>query len=170
MAMVSRNILFKPRDIIYYFQKALLQGRQRGGTKLSRRDFQRALREYSEYALQALSSEWNIAIPNTEELLRGFWSGTVDLSSEDMVDLLKFHGVRPSETESAIRFLLDAQFVGLFTDALSYRFATTPIEARSMMRQAGRFIHERGGDRRFHIHKAFHESLALTEQSRRRHG
>ena len=37
-----------------------------------------------------------------------------------------------------------------------------------MMNQVGRFIHQRGGSRKFRIHKAFHPSLALTEQAKKK--
>ena len=43
---------------------------------------------------------------------------------------------------------------------------TTPTESALMMRQAGRFIHNRGGRRNFRIHRAFRQSLGLSPRHR----
>ena len=77
-------------------------------------------------------------------------------------------GVESNDVEGAVRFLVDAQFLGLAIDEYNYKFASTPTESAMMMRQAGRFIHNRGGQRKFRIHRAFQQSLGLSPRQRPR--
>ena len=166
--IIGGSILSRPRDIIYYFGRVVFNANRRKATSLAKRDFEAALRDYSEYAFQALLAEWSPHIPDLEESLLEFWGGTQDITDEDLREKLISSGVNSTDLEGAVRFLVDAQFLGIGIDEDNYRFATSPTESAVMMRQAGRFIHNRGGARHFRIHRAFLHSLALTSQLRRR--
>ena len=166
--IIAGSILGRPRDIIYYFGRVLFNANRRGATSLAKRDFDAALRDYSEYALQALSSEWSPYIPDLGDSLLEFWGGTEDITNEELRTRLISSGVEPNDVEGAVRFLVDAQFLGLAIDEHNYKFASTPTESAIMMRQAGRFVHNRGGQRKFRIHRAFQQSLGLSSRQRAR--
>ena len=166
--MIAGSILGRPRDIIYYFGRVLFNANRREATSLAKRDFDAALRDYSEYALQALSAEWSPYIPNLGDSLLEFWGVTEDITNEELQTRLISSGVEPHDVEGAVRFLVDTQFLGLAIDEHNYRFASTPTESTTMMRQAGRFIHDRGGQRKFRIHRAFQQSLGLSSRQRAR--
>ena len=53
-------------------------------------------------------------------------------------------GVEVNDVEGAVRFLVDAQFLGLAIDDYNYKFASTSRESIIMMR-AGWQIHSRQG-------------------------
>ena len=160
--IISGAILGRPRDIIYYFGRVFFNANRRGATRLAKRDFDAALRDYSEFALQALSAEWSPHIPDLGDTLLEFWGGTDEITNDELGTTLTSSGVEPTDVEGAVRFLVDAQFLGLATDEHNFRFASSPTESAIMMRQAGRFIHNRGGQRKFRIHRAFQQSLGLS--------
>ena len=167
--LLENSVLFRPRDVIYYFQRAFFHANRRYSEFLTRRDFDDASREYSEYALQALSAEWHAYIPNMDDLLLAFWGGQPDLSYGDVCNALESAEVAKHHVDEVIKFLIQSQFLGLAIDDHNYRFALNPSLSRSMERQAGRFVHQRGGERKFRIHRAFHQSLSLTEATRRKY-
>ena len=166
--LIAGSILCRPRDIIYYFGRVVFNAKRRRATSLAKRDFKAALRDYSEYALQALSAEWSPHIPDLANSLLEFWGGTQDITDDELRTRLISSGVGSNDVEGAVRFLVDAQFVGLGIDENNYKFASTPTESALMMRQAGRFIHNRGGRRNFRIHRAFWQSLGLSPRHRGR--
>ena len=126
------------------------------------------MRDYSEYALQALSAEWSPHIPDLENSLLEFWGGTQDITDDELRTKLISSGVESNDVEGAVRFLVDAQFLGIGIDEYNYKFASSPTESALMMRQAGRFIHNRGGWRNFRIHRAFRQSLGLSQRLRQK--
>ena len=166
--LIASSILGRPRDIIYYFGRVFFNANRRGATSLAKRDFDAALRDYSEYALQALSAEWSPHIPDLGDSLLEFWGGTRDITNDELRTRLISSGVEVNDVEGAVRFLVDAQFLGLAIDDYNYKFASTSRESIIMMRQAGRFIHDRGGQRKFRIHRAFQQSLGLSPRQRPR--
>ena len=166
--LISGAILCRPRDIIYYFDRVVFSANRRRATSLARRDFEAGLRDYSEYALQALSAEWSPHIPDLADSLLEFWGGTEDITDDELRTKLISSGIKSGDVDGAVRFLVDAQFLGLGIDKHNYKFASTPTESAMMMRQAGRFIHRRGGQRNFLIHRAFRQSLGLSRRRRPR--
>ena len=164
--LIAGSILCRPRDIIYYFDRVVFNANRRRATSLAKRDFEAALRDYSEYALQALSAERSPHIPDLADSLLEFWGGTQDITDDELRTRLISSGVESNDVEGAVRFLVDAQFLGLGIDEYNYKFASTPTESALMMRQAGRFIHNRGGRRSFRIHRAFRQSLGLSPRHR----
>ena len=61
--LIGRSLLYRLRDVIYYYSRVLFHANRRHVGRLMRRDFETALRDYSEYALQVLSAEWSPYIP-----------------------------------------------------------------------------------------------------------
>ena len=51
--IIAGAILGRPRDIIYYFGRVFFNANRRGATRIAKRDFDAALRDYSEFALQS---------------------------------------------------------------------------------------------------------------------
>ena len=164
---LARSLLFRPRDVIYYFQRVLFHANRRRNPHLTLRDFNDALREYSEYALQALSAEWHPYVDDMAALLLSFYGGPAEFSFEALRQTILSSDIHEESLEEVLRFLIQSQFLGIAIDEHNYRYATTPTQTTIMERQAGRFVHQQGGVRKFRVHRAFHESLALTERARR---
>ena len=162
LSQFIRNvILFRPRDIIFFFSRVLFHASRRKAKLIGMRDLQQAVKDYSEYAFKALAAEWCPQIPNVEDLLVSFLGNASKLSHEELVSLLLLGNVNVDDTEEAIRFLVESQFLGIAIDEFNFRYASTPTQGDIMMRQAKRFIDIQGGSKRFQIHRAFHHSLGL---------
>ena len=158
---VDGAILYRPRDVIFFFSRVLFHADRRKAKAIDRRDLRQAVKDYSEYALKSLAAEWCPQIPNVEDLLVSFLGSSSKLSHDELESHLLRSNVSSGYTEEAIRFLVESQFLGLYIDEFNYRYATTPTQGEIMMRQVRRFVNSKGGSKRFEIHKAFHHSLAL---------
>ena len=158
---VHTSILYRPRDMIFFFSRVLFHADRRRAKAIGRRDLRVALTDYSEYAFKALAAEWCPQIPNVGDLLVDFFGGPDKLSDEELRDQLVRNNIAQDNIEEAIRFLVDSQFLGIAIDENNFRYAMTPMQGDIMMRQAKRFVSRQGGSNRFQIHRAFHHSLAL---------
>ncbi len=158
---IMRSVLYRPRDLIYFFSRVLYYADRRKAGAIETKDLTQAAKDYSDYAFRSLAAEWCSYIPNVEDLLLEFLGVRSELSYDTLRGILLKAGVVVQNIDEAIRFLVESQFLGISVDDYSYRYATTPTQGEIMMRQANRFVHDRGGVRRFQIHKAFHHSLYL---------
>ena len=158
---VSRSILYRPRDMIFFFSRVLFHANRRRARVIGIRDLRQAVRDYSEYVLKSLTAEWCPQIPDLEEFLVSLLGGSSILRHGEMEQYLSRSNVAATDIEDAIRFLIDCQFLGISIDEFNYRYATTPTQGDIMMRQAKRFVNVKGGSNRFQVHRAFHHSLAL---------
>ena len=96
-----------------------------------------------------------------EYLLINFLGSSSKLTHDELESHLLRSNVSPYDTDEAIRFLVESQFLGMSIDEFNYQYAMTPTQGDIMMRQAKRFANSEGGSKRFQVHKAFHHSLAL---------
>ena len=158
---IDSSILYRPRDIIFFFSRVLFHADRRKADAVEIRDLRQAVKDYSEYAFKSLAAEWCPQIPNVEDLLVSFLGSSSKLSHDELESHLSRGSVTSDNTDEAIRFLVESQFLGVSIDEFNYRYAMTPTQGEIMMRQAKRFHSSRGGPKRFQIHRAFHHSLAL---------
>ena len=160
--ILTENVLYRPRDIIFVFKEAIKHAQRREATHISKRDLTLAIRDYSSFALDALSAEWTPDLGDAAELLIGFMDGPTTFTGDWLSSKLAAIGIEGSKQEDTVRFLVESQFLGLGVGTDEYRFALSPSESTRMKQQAARFIHERAGARQFRVHSAFHESLSLS--------
>ena len=158
---IGASILYRPRDIIFFFSRVLFHANRRKARAIELRDLRQAVSDYSEYALKSLAAEWCPHIPSVEDLLIGFLGRSSELSHNELQTHLLRSDVTSDDIEESIRFLVESQFLGMSIDEFNYRYAVTPTQGEIMMRQAKRFVSNKGGAIRFQIHRAFHHSLAL---------
>jgi hypothetical protein len=162
--LLARNIIFRPRDIIYYFQRIMYYARFRNAKLLNRDDFKQAMTDYSEYALLALSAESQPCIPNMLDLLLAFSEGKSVCSSEELEKVFSQCGIEGAPNFMKTRdFLLDANFLGYGIDNMNYVFPTSPPEADIAKRKAFGFASKNNTLPRFKIHRSFHESLGIQK-------
>ena len=158
---IMKSVLYRPRDLIFFFSRVLFHADRRKAKAIEMKDLSLAARDYSEYAFKSLAAEWCPQIPNVEDLLVSFLGGHSVLSYDDLRGHLIRSRVTSVNIDEAIRFLVDSHFLGVSVDDYTYRYAMTPTQGEILMRQAKRFVENQGGSRRFQIHRAFHHSLAL---------
>ena len=158
---IHSSLLYRPRDIIFFFSRVLFHADRRRAKTIERRDLRQALNDYSEYAFKALAAEWCPQIPDVEYLLISFLGSSSTLTHDELESHLLRSNVSRHDIDEAIRFLVESQFLGMSIDEFNYQYAMTPMQGDIMMRQAKRFANSEGGSKRFQVHKAFHHSLAL---------
>jgi hypothetical protein len=159
--ILSNNVLPRPRDFIYYFQRVIYNARSRGTKYLTKRDFQSALNEYSQWVLLSLSAEAQPYIPNMFDLLLDFDLKRAVLTTDEIDKILLKAGVNEKDLRRATNFLVDINFLGYGIDANNYRFPSSPSEETIMKR---RFLRHTRGDYalgKFKIHNAFHPVLTI---------
>ncbi len=161
-SFIDSTILYRPRDVIFFFSRVLFYAGRRKADYIERRDLALAAKDYSEYAFKALAAEWCPQIPDVQDLLLSFLGSRSEMDDTDLREKLVQAQVEPADADEAIRFLVDSHFLGMAIDQHNYRYALTPTQGEIMMRQANRFVHDQGGSVRFQVHKAFHHSLAFT--------
>jgi hypothetical protein len=158
---LTNNVLARPRDYIYYFQRVIYFARSRGTKYITRRDFQSALSEYSQWVLLSLSAEAQPYIPNMLDLLLAFDQQRAVLSVDEIFQIFIVAGIDERNFQKALNFLVDINFLGYGVDANNYRFPFSPNEEAIMKR---RFLRHIKGDYklgRFKIHNAFHPVLSV---------
>ena len=158
---IHSSLLYRPRDIIFFFSRVLFHANRRRARTIEMRDLRQALNDYSEYAFKALAAEWCPQIPDVEYLLISFLESSSTLTHEELESHLLRSNVSRYDIDEAIRFLVESQFLGMSIDEFNYQYAMTPTQGDIMMRQAKRFANSEGGSKRFQVHRAFHHSLAL---------
>lgn len=159
--MISRNVLPRPRDVIYYFQRVLYFANLRGTKYITKRDFQSAMEEYSQWALLSLSAEAQPYIPSMLDLLLEFDQKREVLTMEEINRAFLKAGVSEREFGRTLNFLVDINFLGYGIDANNYRFPSSPTEEAIMKRRFLRHIKGDMASARFKIHNAFHPVLSL---------
>jgi hypothetical protein len=159
--ILQNNILPRPRDIIYYFQRVIFYTRLRGSKYITKRDFQSAIDEYSQYALLSLSAEAQPYIPNMLDLMLEFDQCNAILTFEEINKILLNIGIKEKDLQKVLNFLIEVNFLGYGVDNFNYRFPVSPSEDAIMLRRALRFANKNQGVRKFKIHNAFHPSLTI---------
>lgn len=160
--LLKNNILMRPRDIIYYFQRVLYNAQARNAYRLAKNDFSEAMTEYSEYVLMSLSAESQPYIPNMTDLLFEFSEGKQILSVDAVNSILLKSGItNATDMQKTQDFLLETNFLGYGIDNNNYSFPTNPVEADIARRKSLRHAQKHNKSQMFKIHRAFHESLDI---------
>ena len=159
--LLANNLLLRPRDFIYYFQRVIYYARLRGTMYLTKRDFNSALSEYSDYALLSLSAEAQPFIPNMLDLLLEFDQGKAILTLKEVHSSLSSAGVQENGFRKAVDYLVNVNFLGYGIDDFNFRFPVSPADETLIIRRSMRYAQRKQGLRRFKIHNAFNKSLNL---------
>jgi|GEM_PF-1285528 len=160
--IIENNILFRPRDIICYYQNVIYHARSRGTSYLTKRDFSSAMRDYSEYAFRSLAAESQPYIPSMADLLFEFAERPQVLSFDEANTVMSEAGIESPDFTRTLDFLLESNFLGYGIDDYNYKFPTSPPEVELALRRALRHSANRDKPRMFKIHRAFHEALAIV--------
>lgn len=159
----ANNLLPRPRDFIYYFQRVIYYARLRGTKYLTKRDFNSALSEYSDYVLLSLSAEAQPFIPNMLDLLLEFDRGKAVLTLEEVHSILSSAGVQENDFRKATDYLVEVNFLGYGIDDHNFRFPISPADEAIIIRRSMRYAQRKQGLRRFRIHNAFNKVLNLQQ-------
>lgn len=162
VSLLARNVLLRPRDVIYYFKRVFYFARLRKAHALSREDFKEAMAEYSEYALWALSAESQPYIPDMLDLLLRFADGKAEMNEDQVRVRLSGCGIT-SETavQKTIDFLVESSFLGYGIGQINFVYPSSPHDADFAHRKALSHAKRSNTPVMFKIHRAFHEALSV---------
>ena len=158
---VSNNIILRPRDYIYYFQRVLYYTRLRGTKYLTKRDFDSALKEYSDYVVLSLSGESQPFIPSTVDLLLEFDRGKAVLTMEELIDVFKKADIGESNFRKVVEYLVEVNFLGYGIDDYNFRFPVAPQDETIILKRFLRHTKRNKGISHYKIHNAFHRALNI---------
>jgi len=162
VSLLARNVLLRPRDIIYYFKRVLYFARLRKAHTLSRDDFKEAMSEYSEYALWALSAESQPYVPDMLDLLLRFGDSRAEMDEDQVRGRLSDCGITgEAAMQKTIDFLVESSFLGYGIDKMNYVYPSSPPDADFAHRRAIRHSKRWNTPVMFKIHRAFHEALSV---------
>lgn len=162
---VLRHMIPRPRDVVYFFDKAISHALSRHRYILTRQDFLRAQKEYSEYAVRALSREWVPKVRDVEQVLLAFVNAPRRLSRRAVVERLDDIGISTEHFDDVITFLVDSHFLGLSVGDGAYRYVVNPTQAKVVRAQHARAMKDRTDADDFEVHPAFHENLGIGQRS-----
>jgi len=162
--LIERDVLFRPRDILVYFKKAFEPAVWRDSMRVSRLDFESAMTEYSEYVVQSLTAEWQPFIPEMTGLLLAFSGEPATYRYDELMKTLEEGGVLVKDISAALRFLVEANFLGVARGDGTYEYALTPEQALMMINKSARFKDQFERQKQFQIHRAFHRSLGIQKR------
>jgi hypothetical protein len=159
---IMNNLIWRPRDFIFFFERAFFYARARSAKYLGLQDFKDAMTEYSEHAFRSLCGESQPYIPNMEDLILGFAESHPRLSLNDVQLKLKDAGIKKRDIRMTIDFLVQANFLGYRAGKDSYRFPVTPTESAIMAKTVWNPKKKTKRAKIFMIHNAFHDALVIS--------
>ena len=160
---ITRTVLKRPRDIIYFVNEAVTTAINRGHTQIEEEDIFAAEQHYSQYVFKRVDLENTLTDVSLENAVFGFAGRSVILCKNEVVEVLKSEGVSEEKMETVIDFLHDLTFFGIEVKEDDFVFFTTPEEFRKKQKLAEGFALRKGTEQRFQIHKAFRSFLETEE-------
>lgn len=166
LLFLTENILCKPRDLIYFFQRCFYHARSRGVNRLGIKDFANAMKQYSEHAFKSLCAETQPYIPSVEGLLIEFAGAPSILSFDAIKGELKEGKINNKDVRKTVDYLIESNFLGVKMEDSVFHFPVTPtgfsIAAQKIWSKSR--IHKKPSI--FKIHNAFHSALFIVQKEK----
>lgn len=161
-AFAKSSLVWRPRDIIYLFERAFYYSRSRNAKYLGKQDFDEAMTEYSEYVFRSLIAESQPYIPKMENLILEFAEDRATLSLEDIRSKFKSAGITRTNVQKTIDFLIESNFLGYEIKKGDVRFPVTPTDSAIVAKDIRDHIKRNKKTIKFRVHNAFHKALYIT--------
>lgn len=160
---ITRAILKRPRDIIYFVNAAVTTAINRRHSQIRAEDILTAEKQYSQYVFESVNIENTLPDINLRNVLFEFVGASPTLTKDEVVKILLSAGVPNARLEPTIDVLQDLTFLGLEIAEGEFVFSYSPEESHKNRKLAWRFAIEKGQTERFQIHKAFRAFLETKE-------
>ena len=160
---ITRTILKRPRDIIFFVNAAVTTAVNRRRTRIEETDILEAEKQYSQYAFDSVKVENTLPDINLEDVIFEFVGMPAILTKSEVLGTLQSAGISEEMIESTIDVLCDLTFLGLETKEDEFDFTDVPEESRKNKMLARRFAMRTGQEERFQVHKAFRAFLETEE-------
>jgi hypothetical protein len=156
---IIKRILPRPRDIIYFFQRAQATAIARGHSMMNSDDFKNAYSEYSVWVFNSLKVENGITIKQMEDFMYGLSDSCKIISLTKLTEILntaKIDIPSPDYLEYFIDHLISLSILGREIRLNEFEF-----EYEFNFEKKNKILSMRLENRRFEIHKALHPYLGI---------
>lgn len=157
---VVDHIMPRPRDIIYFFNKAKENAVFRGHTRIEQIDITDAIKEYSIWLFKSLLVENGITLDQFEEFLFEFIGESRIIDQDKIVAAMKSTAIDTSDPGMVEYFIDHLVSLGIFgreTKHNQFEFETILEDNKKLKRLA-----EKLGSNRYKIHNALVSYLECT--------
>lgn len=160
---VYDHIIPRPRDIIYFFNKAKENAVFRGHTRIEQDDITDAVKEYSSWLFKSLLVENGITVDQFEEFLFEFLGEPQIVNYDKILAAMKSTGIDTSESimvEYFIDHLVSLSIFGRETKSNIFEFETVLESSKKLKKLA-----EKLGSKRYKVHSALVDYLECPDDS-----
>jgi len=159
-AYVYDHIMPRPRDIIYFFNKAKENAVFRGHTRIEQDDIADAVKEYSNWLFKSILVENGITVDQFEEFLFEFIGEPQIVDYDKIVSAMKSAEIDITDSGSVQLFvdlLVSLSIFGRETKPDFFEFETV-LESNKKLKK----LAEKLGSKRYKVHKALVSYLECT--------
>jgi len=162
-AYIYDHIMPRPRDIIYFFNKAKENAVFRGHTRIEQDDIADAVKEYSNWLFNSVLVENGITVDQFEEFLFEFIGEPQIVDYDKIVSAMKSAEIDITDSGSVQHFvdlLVSLSIFGRETKRDFFEFETVFENNKKLKKLA-----EKLGSKRYKVHNALVSYLECTTQS-----
>jgi len=159
-----KNILPRPRDIIFYVKHSLLNAITRKHKSIHENDILDAQEKYSQYVVDSLIVENGVNIEDFEKILYEFIGSNKIVSKNDIEKIVLNSGVQNLNINNFIQLLCDRCFLGRKTGINEYRYQFNFLEGEKIEKLAARYL-ENSEEKTvyFEINKPFRKFFEISD-------
>jgi hypothetical protein len=160
---VPRQILPRPRDLIFLANSAVVYAIDRGHSLIEEADWKDALLAYSQFAFEALLVENGITIGAFKEVLYEFLGADALITEERVLECIRAAHIDEKDVHHLLDRLQEVSFLGVEVgqNQFEYPETDTPFERALVMARKYSERQESDGTR-FSIHPAYRPYLEIT--------
>jgi hypothetical protein len=159
---LARQILKRPRDIVYLVKSAVSFAVNRKHDRVEERDILDVEVEYAQYALDSILVENGITIPQLEDVLFQFsGSPAVILESEARQIVSRASDLPLEKVDPSVEHLIKLSFLGIeiATDEFAFSEETRELKRNKVLGE--KYAAASGCEKRFEINRAFRAYLEI---------
>lgn len=120
---ILSRILPRPRDLVFLVKSAVSTAINRSHGKVQDIDIIEAQKQYSQYAVDSVLVEDDVAIPTLEQVLYEFVGSKPVLTQEEVNDTILRAGIPFSQVAQVVEHLCALAFLGIEVGIDEYRYA-----------------------------------------------
>jgi hypothetical protein len=158
---LAASVFPRPRDLIVLVKACIESAVNRGHPKVAEQDVLAGCSQYASFAFNAIVVEGAPQLPQLENLLLAFMEGPTIVSEYRLLEILDEYYPQ-YDVEQFIKLLSELTFVGLEIGRNRFEYIYDPSQDNLISQRAKRTA-SLYGERRFEIHRAFHDLLGLKD-------
>ena len=157
---VTRNVLPRPRDIVYLMREAVDSAINRGHSVVQQQDFLDAREKYSQYVVGWMLAEDDPSKGKLESILVEFAGSPKIISRSEINARLVLAGVAATDHNFYINLMCDINFFKIATTQ-GYKFASHEADRTMKIQIARKLAQQKGTEESYEVVPAFWQVLQM---------